>query len=115
MGGPMPAWWELSTAVAELPRGRSVHRSATVSVTNLVANVIQAAGSETQKQTYLPKLCSGEFPIGSFALSVSEINFLTPLPFFPRRVQEWKWMGIERAEEVHHQHSLCGYFLLSGP
>jgi alkylation response protein AidB-like acyl-CoA dehydrogenase len=41
----------------------------TVSVTNLTAEVIQAVGSQEQKQTYLPRLCSGEYPAGSFALT----------------------------------------------
>jgi len=41
----------------------------TMSVTNMVAEVIQAVGSEQQRQKYLPKLCSGEFAAGGFCLT----------------------------------------------
>jgi alkylation response protein AidB-like acyl-CoA dehydrogenase len=40
-----------------------------VSVNNLVCDVIQAVGSEAQKKTYIPKICSGEFTAGCFALT----------------------------------------------
>lgn len=43
----------------------------TMSVTNMVAEVIQAMGTEEQKQAYLPKICSGEFAAGSFCLTES--------------------------------------------
>src|SRR5687768_913051 len=36
-----------------------------VSVTNMVAEVIARAGTEAQKQTYLPGLCSGELVCGA--------------------------------------------------
>jgi len=43
----------------------------TVSVTNMVGEVIQAVGSEDQKRTYLPKLCDGTYPSGAFCLTES--------------------------------------------
>lgn len=43
----------------------------TVSVTNMVGEVIQAVGSEEQKQAYLPKLCDGTYPSGAFCLTES--------------------------------------------
>jgi alkylation response protein AidB-like acyl-CoA dehydrogenase len=43
-----------------------------MSVTNMVAEVIQSVANEDQKQTYLPKLCSGEYRAGSFCLSEAE-------------------------------------------
>lgn len=43
----------------------------TVSVTNMVGEVIQAVGSEDQKQAYLPKLCDGTYPSGAFCLTES--------------------------------------------
>ena len=70
-GGAHAGMVAFSAAITELARA-CASTAVTVSVTNLVANVIQAAGSETQKQTYLPKLCSGEYPAGSFALSEPE-------------------------------------------
>jgi butyryl-CoA dehydrogenase len=41
----------------------------TTSVTNMVAEVIQAVGSEELKEKYIPPLCSGEFSAGGFALT----------------------------------------------
>jgi alkylation response protein AidB-like acyl-CoA dehydrogenase len=41
----------------------------TVSVTNLVGEVVQAVGSEAQRRAYLPKLCDGTFPAGAFCLT----------------------------------------------
>ena len=41
----------------------------TVSVTNMVGEVIQACASEEQKRAYLPKLADGTFAAGSFCLT----------------------------------------------
>jgi alkylation response protein AidB-like acyl-CoA dehydrogenase len=41
----------------------------TVSVTNMVGEVIQAVGSPEQKAAYLPKLADGTFPAGAFCLT----------------------------------------------
>jgi alkylation response protein AidB-like acyl-CoA dehydrogenase len=57
-----------SAAITEIARA-CASTAVTVSVTNLTAEVIQAVGSQEQKQTYLPRLCSGEYPAGSFALT----------------------------------------------
>jgi len=38
-------------------------------VNNMVCEVIQAIGSEEQKKTYIPKICSGEYPAGGFGLT----------------------------------------------
>jgi alkylation response protein AidB-like acyl-CoA dehydrogenase len=43
----------------------------TMAVTNMVAEVIAHFGSDAQRAAYLPKLCSGEFIAGAFALSES--------------------------------------------
>jgi alkylation response protein AidB-like acyl-CoA dehydrogenase len=43
----------------------------TMAVTNMVAEVIAHFGSEAQRNAYVPKLCSGEFVAGAFALSES--------------------------------------------
>ncbi|HSM40462.1 MAG TPA: acyl-CoA dehydrogenase family protein [Afifellaceae bacterium] len=43
----------------------------TVSVTNMVAEVIQSVGSDEQKRAYLPPLCDGTFPAGAFCLTES--------------------------------------------
>ena len=43
--------------------------AATLSCNNMVAEVIQSIGSVEQKQEYLPRICSGEYPAASFALT----------------------------------------------
>ncbi|MFO0577009.1 MAG: acyl-CoA dehydrogenase family protein [Polyangia bacterium] len=43
--------------------------SVAMSVTNMVAEVLCAYGTEEQKRTYVPRLCSGEAVAGAFALS----------------------------------------------
>ncbi|MEZ5840615.1 MAG: acyl-CoA dehydrogenase family protein [Hyphomicrobiales bacterium] len=41
----------------------------TMSVTNMVGEVIQAIGSEEQRQAHLPKLCDGTYAAGAFCLT----------------------------------------------
>jgi alkylation response protein AidB-like acyl-CoA dehydrogenase len=43
----------------------------TTSVTNMVAECIQAVANEDQKQNYLPKICSGEYSAAGFCLTES--------------------------------------------
>lgn len=57
-----------SLAITELARA-CASTAVTVSVSNMVAEVIQAIGTEEQKNHYLPQLCSGEMYGGSFCLS----------------------------------------------
>ncbi|WP_286263014.1 acyl-CoA dehydrogenase family protein [Thalassotalea atypica] len=57
-----------SLAITELARA-CASTAVTTSVTNMVAEVIQAVGNEEQKQKYLPKLCSGEYLAGGFCLT----------------------------------------------
>ncbi|WP_077285502.1 acyl-CoA dehydrogenase family protein [Cognaticolwellia aestuarii] len=57
-----------SLAITELARA-CASTAVTTSVTNMVAEVIQAVGNEEQKQKYLPKLCSGEYRAGGFCLT----------------------------------------------
>jgi alkylation response protein AidB-like acyl-CoA dehydrogenase len=67
-GGSESGAVAFSMVMAEI--GRACASSAvTVSVTNMVAEVIQAVGNEEQKRAYLPRICSGEFPAASFALT----------------------------------------------
>jgi butyryl-CoA dehydrogenase len=57
-----------SLAITEIARA-CASTAVTTSVTNMVAEVIQAVGNEAQKQNYLPKLCSGEYRAGGFCLT----------------------------------------------
>jgi alkylation response protein AidB-like acyl-CoA dehydrogenase len=59
-----------SAAITELARG-CASTAVTVSVTNMVAEVIQAVGSEEQRALYLPRICSGEYPAAAFCLTES--------------------------------------------
>lgn len=43
----------------------------TMSVTNMVAEIITRFGTEEQRMRHVPKLCSGDYQAGSFALSES--------------------------------------------
>jgi len=67
-GGAEAGTVAFSLAVTEVARA-CASTAVTLSVTNMVAEVIQAVGSEPQKKRYLPKLCSGEYSAGSFCLS----------------------------------------------
>lgn len=51
--------------------GHCASTAVTVSVTNMVGEVIQAVGTEDQKAAYLPKLTDGTYPAGGFCLTES--------------------------------------------
>ena len=57
-----------SLVMTELGRA-CASTTVTASVNNMVAEVIQAVGTEEQKSKYIPPLCSGEYSAGSFGLS----------------------------------------------
>ncbi|SIT04692.1 acyl-CoA dehydrogenase family protein [Neptunomonas antarctica] len=67
-GGTETGTVVLSLALTEIARACS-STAVTMSVTNMVAEVIQAIASEEQKSHYLPKLCSGEYAAGGFCLT----------------------------------------------
>lgn len=70
-GGTQAGTVAFSLAITELARA-CASTAVSVSVSNMVAEVIQAIGSEQQKQQYLPRLCSGEYYGGSFCLTETE-------------------------------------------
>ncbi len=67
-GGSEAGVVAFSLAITEVGRA-CASTGVTMSVTNMVGEVIQAIASEEQKQRYLPKLCSGEYAAGGFCLS----------------------------------------------
>ncbi|BFM12455.1 acyl-CoA dehydrogenase [Simiduia litorea] len=69
-GGTEAGVVAFSLAITELAKA-CASTAVTVSVSNMVAEVIQAVGNEAQKSHYLPKLCSGEFAAGAFCLTES--------------------------------------------
>lgn len=67
-GGTEAGVVAFSLAITEIAKA-CASTAVTMSVTNMVAEVIQAVGSDEQKQKYLPKICSGEYLSGSFCLT----------------------------------------------
>jgi alkylation response protein AidB-like acyl-CoA dehydrogenase len=57
-----------SLALMEIGRACASH-SVTTSVTNMVCEGIYRFGSDEQKAKYIPKIASGEYPAGAFALT----------------------------------------------
>ncbi len=69
-GGTEAGVIAFSVAISELARGCAA-TAVTVSVTNMVAEVIQAVGNDEQRATYLPRICGGEYPAAGFCLTES--------------------------------------------
>ncbi|RRJ85069.1 acyl-CoA dehydrogenase family protein [Aestuariirhabdus litorea] len=67
-GGAEAGTLVFSLAITEIAKA-CASTAVTMSVTNMVAEVIQAVASEEQKRRYLPKLCSGEYAAGGFCLT----------------------------------------------
>jgi len=67
-GGSEAGVIAFSLAVTEIARA-CASTAVTMSVNNMVAEVIQAVGSEEQKRAYIPKIASGEYYAGGFALT----------------------------------------------
>jgi butyryl-CoA dehydrogenase len=57
-----------SLAITEIAKGCASH-AVTTSVTNMVAEVICEFAQEEIKRKYIPKLCNGQYPAGSFAIT----------------------------------------------
>jgi alkylation response protein AidB-like acyl-CoA dehydrogenase len=67
-GGSEAGAIAFSVAMTEIARACAA-TAVTVSVNNMVNEVIQALGSEEQKRHYIPKICSGEYIAGAFGLT----------------------------------------------
>jgi len=57
-----------SLAITEIAKGCASH-AVTTSVTNMVAEVISIFGKEEIRKKHVPRICSGEYPAGAFALT----------------------------------------------
>ncbi len=57
-----------SVALTEIARA-CASTAVTLSVNNMVCEVIQAVGSEAQREQFIGKICSGEYLAGAFALT----------------------------------------------
>ena len=69
-GGTEAGIIAFSVAMTEIARACAA-TAVTVSVNNMVNEVIQALGSNEQKKRYISKICSGEYQAGAFALTES--------------------------------------------
>jgi alkylation response protein AidB-like acyl-CoA dehydrogenase len=69
-GGAAAGVVAYSLAMQEVARA-CASTAVTMSVTNMVAEVITHFGDEAQRRQHVPRLCSGEYQAGSFALSES--------------------------------------------
>jgi len=67
-GGTEAGVVAFSVTMTEIARA-CASTAVTVSVSNMVNEVIQALGSVEQKSRYIPKICSGEYLAGAFALT----------------------------------------------
>ena len=67
-GGAEAGSIAFSVALTEIARA-CASTAVTVSVNNMVCEVIQALGSNAQKRRYIPKICSGEYLAGAFGLT----------------------------------------------
>jgi alkylation response protein AidB-like acyl-CoA dehydrogenase len=67
-GGSEAGAIAFSVAMTEIAKA-CASTAVTVSVNNMVCEVIQALGSEEQKNTYIPRICSGEYVAGAFGLT----------------------------------------------
>lgn len=67
-GGSETGSVAFSLAITEIARA-CASTAVTVSVNNMVCELIQSVGSEEQKLRYLPRICSGEYSAASFALT----------------------------------------------
>ena len=69
-GGSQTGVVSYSLAMTEIGKA-CASTAVTMSVTNMVAEVIHAFGSEEHRRNHIPKICGGEYPSGAFALTES--------------------------------------------
>ena len=67
-GGAEAGVVSYSLAMTEIAKA-CASTAVTMAVTNMVGEVVQAFGSEAQREEHLPKLTGGEYLTGAFALS----------------------------------------------
>ena len=67
-GGSEAGTVAFSVALTEIARA-CASTAVTVSVNNMVNEVIQALGTEEQKEKYISRICSGEYLAGAFGLT----------------------------------------------
>jgi alkylation response protein AidB-like acyl-CoA dehydrogenase len=71
LGGAEAGVVAYSLAMTEIARA-CASTAVTMAVTNMVAEVISHFGTDAQREQHVPRLTSGEYPAGAFALSEPE-------------------------------------------
>jgi len=69
-GGAQAGVVSYSLAMTEVAKA-CASTAVTMSVTNMVAEVIHAFGQESMRSKHIPQICSGAYPAGAFALTES--------------------------------------------
>ena len=69
-GGAQSGVVSYSLAMTEIGKA-CASTAVSMAVTNMVAEVIQAFGKDEQRRKNIPRICSGEYPGGAFALTES--------------------------------------------
>ena len=95
----------LSLVLTELGRACAA-TTVTISVTNMVAELIQSAGTEAQKRTYLPRLCGGGYAVGEYA-SPRLMPARMPRLLGRLRNSPGSSLDSQRTENICHQRRLC--------
>ena len=102
----------VSYALAILEIAKVCASTATaVSVSNMVAEVVQAVGAEEQKQKYIPPLLSGEWPAASFCLTESGAGSDPAAMRFSARRDGNNWI-LSGAKQWISSASIAGFFLV---
>ncbi len=89
-----------SLAVTEIAKGCASH-AVTTSVTNMVAEVIYQFGQEEIKRKHLPRICSGQYPAGAFAITEPHTGSMQPT-FGRRRSTRKRKLCPEWNQIPHH-------------
>ena len=103
-GGAEAGVVAFSVAMTEIARACAA-TAVTVSVNNMVCEVIQAIGSEAQKQAYIPRICSGEYRAGAFALTEPGAGS-DPAGMTTTARARRRRLGPQRRQDLHHQRPL---------
>lgn len=109
-GGAEVGTLAFSLAITELAKA-CASTAVAVSVSNMVAEVIQAIGTEDQKREYLPKLCSGEMPAGSFCLTETEAGS-DPAAMKTRAVKEGDFWVLNGTKVWISTAAIAGVFVV---
>ncbi len=109
-GGSEAGVVAFSVAVTEIARA-CASTALTMSLNNMVCEVIQAVGSEDQKKKYIPKICSGEYHAAGFGLTEPEAGS-DPAGMCCRAVQDGKEWVLNGSKAFISSGDYAGFFVI---